>query len=259
MPVVFSRGYLTLVGQIFNTVHCHASGISVQPTWPSLYSAKCHRISSCVCSLVFSQRLKEPPMHILGLLFCVSPSSLVPCPANVRCPSNCGFWSLFVLPSEIAPFCLGSSSPSCPQTQCGPHLMCCTISKITALHCLPSTWKQLVRILPSLMVNHNGSESNACDSTVARTRSDINLLINLWASEPDQWFSNLSMPQNPLLEALFLRVAQVGKGCSSICISNEFPGDSNVVHTKTTFWRTAGLDPCFQPWLVVHKNHLERF
>lgn len=66
MPVVFSRGYLVLVGQKFNTVHCHASGISVQPTWPSVYSAKCHRISSCACSLVFSQRLKEPPMHILG-------------------------------------------------------------------------------------------------------------------------------------------------------------------------------------------------
>lgn len=92
-----------------------------------------------------------------GLLFCVSPSSLVPCPPNVRCPSNRGLWSLLVLPSEIAPFCLGSSSPCCPQTQCGPHLMCCTISKITALHCLPSTWKQLVRILPSLVFNHNGN------------------------------------------------------------------------------------------------------
>lgn len=212
------------------------------------------------CLQLSIQRLKEPPMHILGATFLCF--SLFAGAMSHKCTLPQQPWTLISVCSAQwdCSFLFGLLFPVLPPDRMwtSSHVL-----RYFKDHSLALSAQYLKAIRSHLAQLYGQSywecKSNACDSTVARSRSEIYLLVSLWASEPDQWFSNLSMPQNLLLEALFLRVAQVGKGCSSICISNEFPGDSNVVHTKTTFWRPAGLDPCFQRWLVVHRNHLEKF
>lgn len=139
------------------------SEIFVQPSWPCLFPAKSPRISSHLAAH-YSVRLKEMPLHVLGLLFCVSPFSVAPCPPTATAPAtldsdlvhstqwDCSF--LFGLLFPVLQF------RKCTQVEYRPHLMCCPSFKDHSLALSTQFLKAASSyILSSFMVNYNGRTS----------------------------------------------------------------------------------------------------